>query len=327
MKVKTTESKKNERMLKLLAVIFAVMLWFYVDAEQNPVKSMHFDIPVQYVNQQENYEVSNGVTTVRVTVRGKEDELSGLRKEDFSAIVDLSNAQVGTGEYEIQLKAPEMAERISYLPNRTSLQLDQKINKQVPVRVRTSGTMLEGYEISSTEVLPNKVTISGLSQVLDEISDIETEAIDVSGITNEITKEVWLHVPEGVAIEGEKRIVVHFMIQEKQGRVNHEMTVAAHNVPSNMEVEVVQSAVTVQLSGNETLLKNQQELANIVLYVDCSGLDGGTHTLPVQVECYGALHVEQVAPAQVDVILTEKTNEQDTIPTEEIDEKNERESN
>ena len=124
MKVKTTESKKNERMLKLLAVIFAVMLWFYVDAEQNPVKSMHFDIPVQYVNQQENYEVSNGVTTVRVTVRGKEDELSGLRKEDFSAIVDLSNAQVGTGEYEIQLKAPEMAERISYLPNRTSLQLD-----------------------------------------------------------------------------------------------------------------------------------------------------------------------------------------------------------
>ena len=99
MKVKTTESKKNERMLKLLAVIFAVMLWFYVDAEQNPVKSMHFDIPVQYVNQQENYEVSNGVTTVRVTVRGKEDELSGLRKEDFSAIVDLSNAQVGTGEY------------------------------------------------------------------------------------------------------------------------------------------------------------------------------------------------------------------------------------
>ena len=171
------------------------------------------------------------------------------------------------------------------------------------------------------------MTISGLSQVLDEISDIETEAIDVSGITNEITKEVWLHVPEGVAIEGEKRIVVHFMIQEKQGRVNHEMTVAAHNVPSNMEVEVVQSAVTVQLSGNETLLKNQQELANIVLYVDCSGLDGGTHTLPVQVECYGALHVEQVAPAQVDVILTEKTNEQDTIPTEEIDEKNERESN
>lgn len=49
--------------------------------------------------------------------------------------------------------------------------------------------------------------------------------------------------------------------------------------------------------------------------------------MPVQVEGYGALRVEQVAPAQVDVILTEKTNEQDTIPTEEIDEKNERESN
>ena len=45
-KVKTTESKKNERMLKLLAVIFAVMLWFYVDAEQNPVKSVHFDTPL-----------------------------------------------------------------------------------------------------------------------------------------------------------------------------------------------------------------------------------------------------------------------------------------
>ena len=74
MKVKTTESKKNERMLKLLAVIFAVMLWFYVDAEQNPVKSVHFDIPVQYINQQENYEVSNNayqrVTHLRKTYPG-----------------------------------------------------------------------------------------------------------------------------------------------------------------------------------------------------------------------------------------------------------------
>ena len=134
-------------------------------------------------------------------------------------------------------------------------------------------------------------------------------------------------MPDGVTVEGEKRIVVHFMIQEKQSRTSHEMTVTARNVPADMEVEIVQSSVKVQLNGNETLLKNQQELADIVLYVDCSGLDSGTHTLPVQVEYGGSLRVEEIEPAQVDVILTENQHEQDTIPTEEIDEKNERETN
>ena len=48
---KQAEEKKRDWPLKLLALVCAVMLWFYAEAEKNPLMDMQFDIPVQYVNQ------------------------------------------------------------------------------------------------------------------------------------------------------------------------------------------------------------------------------------------------------------------------------------
>ena len=97
----TSEQKKNDWALKVLAVVFAVILWFYADAEQNPMTGRQFDVPVQYINQAEDYVVADGVSTVRVTIRGKEADLTSLRSDDFTATVDLTNAVAGSGEYDI----------------------------------------------------------------------------------------------------------------------------------------------------------------------------------------------------------------------------------
>ena len=170
---KTAEQKKNDWALKVLAVVFAVILWFYADAEQNPMTGRQFDVPVQYINQAEDYVEADGVSTVRVTIRGKEADFTSLRSDDFTATVDLTNAVAGSGEYDITVEAPSVTEKFSYLPVKTMLTIDQMQTKDVSVRVRTTGSLPSGYELSSTDVVPELVTVAGLSKDLDAISDID----------------------------------------------------------------------------------------------------------------------------------------------------------
>ncbi len=300
---KTAEQKKNDWALKVLAVVFAVILWFYADAEQNPMTGRQFDVPVQYINQAEDYVVADGVSTVRVTIRGKEADLTSLRSDDFTATVDLTNAVAGSGEYDITVEAPSVTEKFSYLPVKTMLTIDQMQTKDVSVRVRTTGSLPSGYELSSTDVVPELVTVAGLSKDLDAISNIETEVIDISGMTEETIREVKLRAPEGINISGEQRVAVHFLVQEQQAHSNYTANITLLHVPEGVRINASQQTASVLLSGSNKLLQDQNELNKIQLYVDCSGLDYGQHQLPVQVKYEGSLQVAQINPSAVTVTV------------------------
>lgn len=299
---KQTEQKTRDWPLKLLALVCAVMLWFYAEAEKNPLIDMQFDVPVQYINQSEDYVAENGVQSVRVTVKGKEVELSGLRSDDFAAVVDLSNAEVGTGEYKIQVEAPGRAERFTWQPAKTTLQIDRMQTKTVPVRVRTTGVVPDGSQLSSTEVVPDTVTIRGRSAQLKDIADVETESIDISSLKEGAVLEAALHIPDGITVQGAQKVAVRFVVQPERSRIN--AVIALRNVPDGMTADLHQTSADVTVTGNADLLTSPQELNQVQLYVDCSGLEAGQHTLPVKVEYYGQLTVQQITPHQVTVMLS-----------------------
>ncbi len=295
---------KNDWLLKVLAVVCAIVLWFYADAESNPFVTKHFDVPVQYVNQADNLAVEGGVQTVRITIRGKEADTYSLRSDDFTAEVDLSAAVVGSGEYAVQVQAPSLVERFSVAPDKVTLHIDEVQSKEVPVRVRTTGTVPAGYELESTEVLPGTVIITGLSKDLEAVSDIETEAIDLSKLTAESTLEVNLHTDDKVSIQGVGQVAVHFLIQEKQNHSSYTADIALYHVPDGYTVTLGQQSATVILSGSNALLESQRELSRIQFYVDCSGLSEGDYELPVQVNYSGDLTIGQLTPAAVQVTVT-----------------------
>lgn len=297
------DTQKSDWPLKLLALVCAVMLWFYAEAEKNPLMDMQFDIPVQYVNQSDEYVVDSPLSTVRVTVKGKEVELSGLRSDDFTAIVDLSDAQVGTHDYKIEVESSAAVERFTWQPVKTSLQVDRKASREVPVRVRTTGTPGETVQISSTEVLPNNIVITGLESRLAEIADIETEIIDISRITGDTVVKAKLHLPEGVEVQGDATVQVHFVMENKEAHIN--AAIGLRHVPAGKAAELSRNSADVTVSGSAELLANTQELNRLALYVNCAGLDTGSYTLPVQVEYNGLLTVEQIRPQTVTVTISD----------------------
>lgn len=302
MSTRQEDAKKRDWPLKLLALVCAVMLWFYAEAEKNPLMDMQFDIPVQYVNQAEDYVVDSAVQTVRVTVKGKEVELSGLRSDDFTAIVDLSDAETGAKEYKIEVESSAALERFTWQPLKAAVQIDRKASKEVPVRVRTTGNAEDNLQVASTEVLPNTVVITGLESRLEEITDVETEVIDISNLSADTVVDAKLYLPEGIAVQGDEQIQVRFVMQADQRHVSAEIEL--RNLPSGMQADLSRTSADIVVSGRSELLHDSQELNRLKLYVDASNLTVGAHVLPVQLEYSGSLNVEEFRPQSVTVTVS-----------------------
>ena len=314
MTAKTTNQKNNDMMLKVIAVICAVLLWFYVDAQVNPSGERQLAVPITYVNLASDYVVENGGQSVQVTIKGKNTDIMSLRSDDFTAVVDLSNAAIGSEAYGVQVTAANVSERFTYTPDKVTVTLDRIEQKEVPVRLHTGGTMPQYYELKSTELQPNTVTIRGKSKLLADISYIETELVTLNALNKDTEQNVALYLPEGVTVlhgnEGfqkEGQIAVKLSVQPTQSSKTYDALIAMRNVPVGMTAALTESTAKISLRGSAEQLETQPILDIILLYVDCTELTAGQHVLPIQVEQqYPIANVTlyAVAPQTATVILT-----------------------
>ena len=70
--------------------------------------------------------------------------------------------------------------------------------KAVPITVPTVGTVAEGYEVKSTSATPTQLTVTGREEMINSVTEIQTEPIDVSGATETVQGNYNLVLPNGV---------------------------------------------------------------------------------------------------------------------------------
>jgi hypothetical protein len=68
-----------------------------------------------------------------------------------------------------------------------SIQLDKKIRKTVPLKADIQGTIAAGFELVSQSLSPSQVTIEGPKSVLDTVSGLSTDAVDLEGKNESFT--------------------------------------------------------------------------------------------------------------------------------------------
>lgn len=308
MSKKSSKENKNDWALKLLAIVFAVMLWFYADAEQNPTIGKQFDVPVEYLNQAEDVIVVGKQPSIRITVRGKELNLSGLRGDDFKAYIDLSGARDGKHEYKVVVRAPNLSEKFSYSPDRVILEIEKVEKKEVPIRVKTTGSLAAGYEMEEIKVLPEKVMIAGRKEDLKNIKELTTEPIDIRDIEESTTKTAILQTIEDIHILGNEQVTVAFTVSTNQSNGTHEANINTVHVGEGLHVSLSRATASVEVSGPDALLNNRHELNKILLYVDCSGLGPGQYELPVKVTYRGELSLGGIQPHTIVVTIENNEN-------------------
>ena len=190
--VKSTQSRTLDILLKLLSVMAAFILWFYVAGVESPTYETSFTgIQVGISANDSSLAVISGYNnTVDITVQGKKSEINKISADDIEAYVDISSIDAA-GRYTlpIQVNVPGTLKVSSLSVSTVSVYLDSSISTiTVPVKANLISYVLEDGEIGMSDMTVNidEVSVSGPETVLQTI---ECARVDVSlgTVTSSVT--------------------------------------------------------------------------------------------------------------------------------------------
>lgn len=205
----------------------------------------------------------------------------------------------------------------------TGVQLSQKwveatieINegKTVPIKINTTGTLPNGLRLKSISSDTTEIGITGPEEILNNVSEIGTEVIDLSGIKDSTTVEVALGIPDGISIHnGESSIKVNISIDKGQTK---EFTISYSIVGTTAEGLTIipdSDKVTITVSGYADVLNSLTE-ANFAAELDVSEYtEAGEYTKVPTVNLVGVdnVNIDSVSEVKLTISKDSQTSTND----------------
>lgn len=195
--------------------------------------------------------------------------------------------------------------------NQEYVQVNVDINKgkMIKVNTRTTGSAQNNIFIESISTNPVEVEVAGDSNLIDGLSYINTEEIDLSRITDSTTLDVNLVIPEGVKIINDLKSVKVKVVVTKYKEKVFTLPLNYINLDENLILEESNSTIDITVVGTE---KNINELTadSFKANVDLAGITEGSHELEVQITgTSDAIQLKNKNPEKVTVIV-KKANEE-----------------
>ena len=193
---KTIKWMTNNLLLKLLAVMFAAILWLAVVNIDDPKTTRTFTTTVTVENSDylteigKYYEIVNNSNTVTFKVSGKRSYLERMSNVDFKATADLELIE-GFNRVPIEITPQRyngfvtVASKINYL----ELNVEDLVSKPFMISVQTEGDVAGKHAIGETSVSPTLLRVSGPASVVETV-DKAVATVNVEGMAQDITDSV-----------------------------------------------------------------------------------------------------------------------------------------
>jgi YbbR domain-containing protein len=200
----------------LLAMAIAVFLWGIANGTRDIERG--FNIAVEIHGVSDSLVVTDqSADDINVRVAGSRAALNNLNPAKLQYLVDVSDQKSGVGEYEVELSRIDLPRNIeprSHSPSRIQIRMERRGRKAVGVRADVEGKPAPGYRLVAVRVLPGRVWVVGARSHVMRLSEILTEPVDVSGLTESQQREVRPIIGGGtVWLEEDKPITLHIDIE------------------------------------------------------------------------------------------------------------------
>ena len=182
----------NKFTLKILSLIIAILIWLLVRNVDDPIIVRTFyEIPVTIENASyfaENLEIPllvDGKDTVKVRIKGARSVVSKLKKEDITAVADMTQI-ISKDTTPIMVPVEVTCTGISdsditVRPRNIQVDIEKQKSVEKTIAVSTGDTQPDkDYEIGNLKANPEKVTISGPETIINKIDKV-VALIDVTG--------------------------------------------------------------------------------------------------------------------------------------------------
>ncbi len=178
-------------LLKSFALLITLGLWLGVTGLRAPTDARLQSVALR-PRVPDNIEVTNiSAQEVDLLVTGDQRKIDRIKKEDLIVSLNLTDA-TATGERTLQITPENAAVDLpngvalkEIQPNRIAVRLERIEEREISVKVETTGAIPENFEIYSQTVSPQKVRVRGAQSVVEAIDFLPTEKINLENRTKD----------------------------------------------------------------------------------------------------------------------------------------------
>ncbi|MBN8220813.1 MAG: hypothetical protein J0L53_07800 [Spirochaetes bacterium] len=243
---------------KLVCFGIGTGLWFYVEFAR--VSQTTLNIPIEYIKKPVNLFLKQGQTRfVKVAIRGR-DEFLKFSTAGMKAEVNLSNAQSGEAKYPVIFDARQLPERveIAQKPETLTVALEKGAAKKVPVHVVTSGNPDGAWKVQKAVATPNEIEIDGPEALVASLGAIDTEPVDVEGITRGFSRKVNLRIADQISTDKVRNVNVRIDLVPKtfsEEQQFDQIPLKIQNLDAALDAALSDTTVQVLVQGEGAAIK------------------------------------------------------------------------
>ena len=186
--------RDGDVLAKAICLLLAVILWVLVASSKT--ETVKYRIPITPVNLSPQLSVS-GMSEKFATVllEGKGDELRSISPKSIKVTVNLENVVIGEAKsYPVVMEKQQIPDEISVSLGTREIMLtvERKEEKWVKVIPVLTGRVQHGKMVVDKMAIPDRVKISGLRSLINDIETVETDDVSVENESGDIQRQVGL---------------------------------------------------------------------------------------------------------------------------------------
>lgn len=277
----------DEWQLKIAALVGAVFTWFFYDMIS--LEERYLTVPLEVSINETVAPLRSYPEAVKLTVRGRAEDIYLFSDEDFRAFADFSAHDV-PGRYAVpisvqSLRSAELLNdiQIDTEPKFLDLAFDWKVTKQVEVTADLKGFPASGFEVAEVRVEPAFVEISAPESVAAPIETVSTIPIPIDGSRNSFSVLAEVAIDDKtVSFTGDPIVRLYVTVSEVYVEKNFEpLPIELNHSLSGGTLSITPQTGSLSLSGRQ-LLMDGLSAADVSLKVDLPELvPGESVELPV----------------------------------------------
>jgi YbbR domain-containing protein len=193
------EKLMNNIVLKIGAVLFAILIWLMVVNTDNAIMSKRISgIPIQFINTEvftendKTFQVADGTSTVTVLAYARRLNLGSITASDFKAVVDCNKITDFNGAVKVEVTYTgenNLLERMELVNDTIQITTEDMVTEQREIQVSVEGTPAEGYSVGEVTLNPNTVTIHAPASVMNSIASVGV-SVNVDGADSDVSQTV-----------------------------------------------------------------------------------------------------------------------------------------
>ncbi|OGO57275.1 MAG: hypothetical protein A2V84_09225, partial [Chloroflexi bacterium RBG_16_70_13] len=202
--------------------------------------------------------------------------------------------------------AGEVVSPVDVKPGSTRVRLpifSDRQTKTLPIRPVVAGSPALGFEVAAVTVEPIVVAVEGDADDLVVLEVADTSPVTITGATSDVTVVATLELPDGVQALGSVTITVTVTLRPVTASRSFEAGLILVGARADREYALSTDRVLVTIGGSIADL-DRLSGSDLVLTLDVTGLDVGSHEVSVSANLQTGLTLIGASPDPITVTIS-----------------------